>query len=409
LGNANYNGWSSKIQAALAKQVRNIIRLVYLGKKWVRVFGTGVAVHPENSGARAMTVFKGWLYFGTERTTGLEIWRSWDGYYPWELCVGPNAKTKAGFGESGNYKATCMIVFDDQLYVGTSKGIWCTKDGIAWTKVSGYPAWEISGIAAFNEFLYVTSSYSIWRGKWNSSWEPVVGEPPAKIGTNFDGKVTDIIALSVFDETLYAGAGREIAGIIGIWRSKDGTTWELFKDAEGSCHIHSMAPFSDNLYVGGYDLIAIHRTDGETSWENVTNGVQIGGKKTGVRCMTPEDGKLYLGVYGAENQKILWTTSDGKTWSQVDTSAVGQKSRCDAITSFKNYLYIATARKFLAYGSEWDKLEIWRYGDYFASDWIEFHKPLLAKIPLLKELLYYETERLPNFQEIEQRELHWNA
>jgi hypothetical protein len=228
-------------------------------------------------------------------------------------------------------------------------------------------------------------------------------DPPASIGPKFeDASVTDIASLAVLDGTIFAGAGKDnplgIKGI-AVWCSQDGITWEPLKEQQiGPLHIHAMAPFSGNLYVGGYHELDIYRTDGKTTWETVTDGVQVlsglTNKSAGVWCMAPTDDKLYIGACGVENNKILWVTSDGKTWSSVDTNMVGNKGRCSAIIVFKDYLYITTKSLYWwthegrnAGMKEESKLEVWRYGDCWASalNLLESQKPFLGVLPILKK------------------------
>jgi hypothetical protein len=330
----------------------------------------------------------------------LEIWRSSDGT-TWEPCVGQKAKTKEGFGKSGNYDATSMVVKEDQLYVGTYFGVWCSKDGITWNQVTGSPQEQIMAMAAFNGYLYVsvgakipgiTKGPEIWRGKDTGQWEPVVGPKPASIGAGFaDSDVTDITSLAVFGGVLYAGAGRDNpTGNMGIsvWRSNDGTTWQHFKNLGGSLHIHAMAPYSGHLYIGGYDSAALYRTNGiPGNWEDVKDVIQAGHnpqKEDGVWCMLPTRRNLYLGVIGADEGKILWRSSNGKSWSAVNTEELGEKPECDAIAVFKGYLYVTTRSQYTAYGQEWDRLEVWRYGKCWGVPVPIFKRPLAAIKPFIR-------------------------
>lgn len=373
------------------------VGLVYVGEGWARVLAMDPPGYPENAFARALAVFNGCIYVGTDRMEGLEIFRSKDGV-KWERCVGRNGPVAPGFGDATNSSTGSMLVHGPHLYVGTSGGMWRTADGVKWDKVPGGPPAGIVGMAVFGGVLYAVSGWrDVWRWNEPGGWQPVVGAAPAPVKFGFgDPDITDIIRITEFGGCLYAGAGRDRPPTgISLWRSTNGTIWELFKSlpgSGGSLHVWALAPFKGRLYIGGYDMLHLYRTNGTLGdWEEVTDGVAVGTNKTGVWCLHEDGGKLYAGMKGADDFRILWSTSDGKMWTAVDTVALGERTDCDGVATFGGYVYVTTRDT-----SVWSdssvagmprpttepRLEVWCYGAlYDEAPWLKRAKKLIKRKP----------------------------
>ncbi|MBK9178442.1 MAG: hypothetical protein IPM45_02510 [Acidimicrobiales bacterium] len=373
----------------LAVKIRQLFNL---GDAWTLVFGFPPDVWPDLTRARAMAEFNGLLYVGVEHLYGLQVWRSVDGV-DWQQCVGPKASTPAGFGTASRSRATQMATLDGVLYVTTDIGVWTTTDGLTWTQAvgDGIESVDAWAVASFSGSVYVTSGTSLWRGKGSSGWIRVVGgQGMAKAGFG-DPDITDITSLTVFDGALYAGAGKDNpTGNNGIcvWRTYDGMSWQEFQTAKGSLHVHTMASFGGHLYVGGYHVLHVYRTDGTKgttqSWVDVTDGISTGASNDAAWSMGTYDGRLYLGVTGVHSGKILWWTGDGTTWSLVDTTTVGtDKSHADALTEYKGDLYLTTSRTYPGPSYQERKVEVWRFGPTWGWP-MKYFKPILWRRTIIR-------------------------
>lgn len=368
-------------------------RMIPIGEGWSMVFGYSPDTYPEIEKGRALEVFKDKLYVGTRHIEGAQIWRSDDGT-DWEQCVGPDAKTPAGFGDK-TAQILCLKTCEGELYAGTETGMWVTYDGDVWNQVIGLES-QIESITSFGNNLYAAGGKSIWRGKGVLGWVMVVGDQPSAFAASGfgDKDITDITRLEVFGNRLYAGAGMDKIGSSGIavWSTDDGVNWKLFHKQYGnSMHIYTMTQFDEHLFVGGYHGKKIYRTNGNPGdWVNITDGIDTGYSPDGGGVWSAAicDEKLMLGAIGVFNGKILWSTTDGSSWEAEDTSSIGKtKNVVDAILRFNDYLYLTTRRMYLGPGPHnYDKLEIWRYGQRYLPQYlvIDYIKPFLGVLPTLR-------------------------
>jgi hypothetical protein len=152
---------------------------------WVQVNTDGFG-SADNTGARAMAVFGGYLYVGTDNdTTGSEVWRTSDGT-TWEQI------NTDGFGDAVNSDSRALKVYNNYLYAGV-------YNGTAGGKLFRFPS----------------------DGDENSDWVEVVDD-------GF-GDASNVVPLFLeeFDGYLYAGALNSDDGA-ELWRSASGDSgsWE---------------------------------------------------------------------------------------------------------------------------------------------------------------------------------------
>lgn len=370
-------------------------RLVPIGDGWVRVAGYKPDSYPEATKCRALAEFKGALYAAVDHPYGLQVWRSTNGT-KWQEVVGPHSATPSGFGVMNRDQATDMVVLDGTLYLATKVGVWLTKDGTTWSSPSEsvLKTYAFDALAAFGQHVYAATGTEIWRGKGTSPWQRVVG-PQANTPAGFgDADVTDITRLTVFSGNLFAGAGMDNpTGTVGtgVWRSGDGLSWTLIKKetgVPGSIHVQALKGFGAHLYVGGYHVLRIHRTDGSVgNWADVTDGLDPGAYNNGAWSAAVYRNDLYVGEIGATSGRILWKSSTGTSWTQVNTNLIGtDKSVVDVLLPFGDHLYLTTRRSYLGPSGKTNKLEIWRYGPrYIPEDLLMVRfKPFAARQPLFR-------------------------
>jgi hypothetical protein len=275
--------------------------------------------NPFNAAISTMTVYKGFLYAGTENRDGAEIWRSADGL-TWTPCIGPApALIPAGFAlGSTAYSIGSLIVFnngtEDRLYCGLSAAtgcqVWSTNDGANWTLEVG------SGV------------------------------PPALSSAGFGnpGQNLDITYMADFAGQLWASTLNPITGA-QVFYSPNGSAWNLslndgFND-DRNVAVRSTKMFNGAIYVGLDNLFGtcaiVTSTDG-LSWDysvgsspipgggsSITpNGFYAGSNNRAVGGLEVFKGQLYAGTWtGVVGVTELWRTSDAVHWTAADTDAYG--------------------------------------------------------------------------------------
>lgn len=343
---------------------------IFAGDVWHEVPGMPFLAKQGNKEIVAMVDFEGKLYIGTGRPGTVQsahIYRLvQDGCKKWEDVTPP---WSSNTGSAADLEVRPMLVFTNNLYIGTDQGeIWRT-DGLIWKNVTGnWPKGPITDIVEFNKDLYISfSGVTIWRTKDGSSWTPVVGPPPALQSQGFGDSKSDnsLGSLEVLDKYLYAGVGRRkfipekgFFHPIGIelWRTNDGEKWSLFKKVDNPSgpfvgnyirHVYAMKAFNSYLYIGQYHGTALWRTDG-SSWESDIGSGAING--TGVFRLEEHNGNLYLGMNdltgasGSLGKSLLYFSTDGKKWSKVPEGPKVAPNTV-AITSLLSYggrLYVGT-------------------------------------------------------------------
>lgn len=301
---------------------------------WVPITKNGFG-NPHNVATRAIGLYKGDLYIGTQsgngskklslvdvvelarnilntrnfgntqpflssvKSDGCEIWKYNFTTAELQQIVGnqPEATMGAGFGDSRNTQATFFREFKGKLYVGTSSS--------------------------------PTSGCKVWRYDGNS-WEQVVergfGDP-----SNFA-----VWSCEVFKDQIYVGmwnCNNSKTGFCQIWRSSDGISWTKvvdrgFRDFDVNnkiCNkrVWSMIVYKEFLYVG--------------TWSSGNNGCQ------------------------------LWETSDGENWIKVKLpggDGFGDRGNdgISAMEIYNGWLYVGTAALDHLHG-----FEIWKYN---GTNWI---------------------------------------
>ncbi len=163
-----------------------------------------------NSSPHTMEVFNGELYIATRHRNnppGLYILRSADGL-TFETVVGPGAATPGAFGVAGGNRASLDMHAhtDGYLYIGTVRfqgfQIWRTQDGISYEPVVGRGfndfgnmyAWRFISyegylwVGTFNiaNTLFGVKGGTIWRTQNGTAWTEMVGRNGQYAGYGFD-------------------------------------------------------------------------------------------------------------------------------------------------------------------------------------------------------------------------------
>jgi len=312
---------------------------------------------------------------------------------------------KNGFGEINNSSAFSMIVFNNQLYVGTYNSecgqVW-SYNGTSWDNkefpgVDNHTNHTIRSMTIFNGCLYIGTGNSngceIWRTCDGTSWEIMVGDPqPGKNASGFGDK-NNIIALSmnVFNGLLFVGT-MNLSSVYmttgcEMWCSSDGTSWEQaneddFYDPDNpnvknyTVDCVSLVVFNNYLYVGTENIdepslifknAQIWRIDaiGDPPfvWEKVTPDEFCVPNKFYISSMSIFNDYLYAATGDLESCfEICRTDAIGDppfVWEKVtpDCGEPTTNSTGDSMVEFDDYLYIGTGNHPL---SSTTSCEVWR-------------------------------------------------
>ena len=241
------------------------------GTNWEVVAQQGFG-NAKNTSGRGLAVFKGYLYVGTEnRTDGAQIWRrrlNHTGDFArsseWEKVV------DRGLGDPLNFWFSDFEVYGDYLYTGTLRlggmQLWRT-DGKDFEQIfdKGYD--DPTNMGAMKLYLYDDKLY-IGTMNWLNGFDLYVsaetldhyeGEHPAIVFNKVleDDRVGGwspyIWYLQGYKGRLYAGSFR-LLGAFKLFSSADGETFELETDDSFGCPaqygVRTMEVFKGRLMIG---------------------------------------------------------------------------------------------------------------------------------------------------------------
>ena len=278
------------------------------------------------------------------------------GSSPWQQL------NEDGFGDN-NFQIPSLQEFNGDLYAGTWKDndevssaeVWRTIDGGGWEKVDEREYSGCADLIVFGTYLYCGSwDGAIWRSEDGINWADVVTD-------GFGDSNNGIARFAVFDGMLYAGTWNGTTGT-EIWRTDDGTDWDIFGDGLDPNNIAvgaiSTEVFGDYLYWGlvNWETGAqLWRTDGIT----LTKVSQ--GTSAAISSLAAFDGFLYSGIWDEVSTQV-WRSDDGVDWEHVLTfSDLGSGMReANGLEVYDNMLYLVGANPD-------NGLEVWRTSN--GSDW----------------------------------------
>ncbi|MDR3576935.1 MAG: hypothetical protein P4L50_23965 [Anaerolineaceae bacterium] len=225
------------------------------------------------TGSQPGVVFNGYIYYGTtNKDKGAEIWRSADGL-TW------NKVASGGLGTTGNFTLRPELVYNNQLYVLSMNydgfQLFRTSDGITWEKVvdNGFGAVRFNNIscrlADFNNQLFLITINQDRR----QIGRPIqIMQDPAgfQLYTSSDGKNWTKAApdgfgninnttgeIKVIGDQLYVETGYNFVDGSEIWRTSDGSKWQMIFKVQSPSVYHMNAavyPYQGSLYAVTNDL-----------------------------------------------------------------------------------------------------------------------------------------------------------
>ena len=323
------------------------------GKAWDVVVGPDAATpsgfgDAGNQSVNKLVAFGGWLYAGTwNQLEGAELWRSQDGVR-WLPVVGGSATTSNGFGKLENSGMTALGVHQGRLWAGTGSlyckdgvELWVSSDGALWEPVAGErfalqtafarESKYLLDLISVGGYLYTasgdqrTGGSEIWRSQDGQFWEAVVGAPsPYRAGMG-NPNHDMIYDLETFSGVLYAAVLDFAKQGGALWRSPNGTTWEVIVGdppakipagfgQTGNIGLVSLSVFEDALYAGVTSEAGaqLWRSDDGMTWRQIVgpDGATPAGFGTGsnrsINCLRVFKGRLYAGTDNSQDGAELW-------------------------------------------------------------------------------------------------------
>jgi hypothetical protein len=292
-----------------------------------------------------------------------------------------------GFGNLNNNSINALEPFQGGLYAGTSNEnsgaqLWRSQDGATWSQVAAdgfsdtfndrsYNA-SLNDLQAYNGYLYA-STYStgtnggeVWRSPNGTNWE-------LDIYDGFgDHNNFEIFQMIVFSDTLYAGTSNESSGA-EIWRTTNGIQWKQANpDGFGNANntsVVGLAVFNDWLYAGTQNATQgaqLWRTNG-LSWTPVITAGFGNPDNTIIGALTEFKGDLYALTRNPASGSQVWRSPDGLTWTQVASGGLG-----DATNTRGYGLKVFDETLFLVTGNLSTGAQVWRSQDGLTWEQIGF-------------------------------------
>jgi outer membrane protein assembly factor BamB len=289
-------------------------------ESWDRVVSGGLG-HGANATAASTVEFDGALYVGTQARAGAErgaeIWRSTDG-------IGFESVVVDGFGDREN-RSIELAVHDGRLWATTSNvdgfEVWSSEDGSTFERVAsaGRPSAEHATPVAFDDRLLLLvdderNGAEIRILDQDGAFRTVVE------GGLGDGATSGFAAMPlspgrhgiVFRDALYVGTVNGSGG--GIWRSTDGSGWEVVASAgqrdPANVALAPQVVFRDRLYAVSRNAhgLEVYRTADGERWERVvTDGLGAGPQRnvTGSLAAFGDPARLILVTRNVSQLRVL--------------------------------------------------------------------------------------------------------
>lgn len=193
----------------------------------------------------------------------------------------------------------------------------------------------------------------VWSSADGASWNAVVSNDFGDGDANNAG----VYAFEEFNGDLYAGTCHDTTGT-ELWQTSDGTSWtkanlDGFSDMANDC-TYALTEFSGYLYAAVRNIagIEIWRSNLGTpaSWSAVAATGEPGASHANgfgdvnndeAYTLTSFGGSLYAGTNNTTTGAEVWRTTDGTSWTQVNSDGFGNAGNTNARTlvSFGGYLY----------------------------------------------------------------------
>lgn len=348
-----------------------------------------------------------WLIGGlTDNGRANDVWSSFDGIN-WVLRT-----QHAAF--SARYEHTLFAFMGKLWLVGGEAGdtlsdIWSSADGITWNKeVDAAPFGARSGmqITAYNNQLFLTGGYT--TSAKNDVWTSTDGVNWSLLVEHAAFSSRDDHAVHQFGGKLWLTGGyvSGIGALNDMWFSSDGLAWELASSVLPETQLeHKILALNNELFMlGGFLRDQVWASSNGVDWANstrakipdacryfeldgqvyATNGTDALWQANGLMdwsrsfinspvpaqslCdLVVHNGTLYVvgGFAGVgQYRNDIWSSDDGKSWTQISSSAAFSPRTSQALVSFNGKLLAAGGNNF---NQSFD--EVWSSVD--GTEWVK--------------------------------------
>ena len=321
---------------------------------------TNVLIDTNSDAISASVKFNGQIFVGTSDTSGngAKVLASSNGT-DW------NQVNSDGWGDNTNTIVSALGTFNNYLYAGTTRAggaeIWrCSaasgcNEQADWAQVC-FAGWgtgntAISSFYEFNNWFYA-GTFNAGAGLEirrcdvcdnNADWDPV---DAGVFGlNNIDAPSMTTFGGNLFVGT-YNGAGSQVhycstcAGG-GDWAiSNNDGFGNVLNDT-----VQSLAVFNNELYAGtrkggGAQSAEMWKTSDMTSWSQVGEDGFGQTITEAFQTMLINNGLFYMGTAGGTIDTIIWKSSNGENWNQKNNPGFDNNiTTTYSLATFNNYLY----------------------------------------------------------------------
>jgi hypothetical protein len=264
----------------------------------------------------------------------------------------------------------------------TPKTLNCIDPGaqpIVWDGFGNGNNGSVDSLEFFKGYLYADASNyvegaTIWRSLDSKTWFQVTSHG---FGSAYGADNPIVFDMFAFRGQLYAGTGNwESTSSAGqIWRSADGTAWNLVAaDGLGNPNNSGFTTFTS--FKGMFYAAALNGIDGAEiwrsstgnagSWQRVaTQGFGGGSSYFIITSLTSFKGQLYAAVEAtAGTGAQVWRSSNGTDWTLVSDNGFGDTDnfQTGGSVDFRSQLYVTTRNDVTG-------AQLWRSSN--GQDWVQ--------------------------------------
>jgi len=225
--------------------------------------------------------------------------------------------------------------------VGFSNEVWKSQNGTEWTQVTKHAPW---GRRAYHILLETDDGcLTIMGGQtfttfFNDVWKSCDGVTWSQLTPAAEWAPRAGLAATMHNGSMIVAGGCHQSGVHrlfwgDVWRSSDGKSWELMttKAAWSARSGPRLTSFQSKLFLVAGERGFTPETqlgdvwssaDSGASWQLVTKAAQFGGR-SGHGLIVHPSGNSMLVVAGWPELHDLWSSADGATWEEQETSVWG--------------------------------------------------------------------------------------
>ena len=267
------------------------------------------------------------------------------------------------------------LVYHDRMWIfggwydsfqSPPRDAWSSSDGKNWTLVTQEAPWRYSDLPmtiAFRDQMWFMGGWTNGRlaghGATNEVWSSIDGAKWDRV-SNADWSPRIAAAIVEFHgrmwilggtENYYFGDDRSLKN--DVWSSADGKVWRLETEAAGWSPraYHQAIVLNDRIYVlGGGNYVPQYESkndvwsssDGKT-WTQVTEHAEWS-PRLWFSSVTYRDRMWVLGGWSnnpSKNWGDVWSSKDGRDWKQLKSNVIWKERHEHSAYVFKDKVWVA--------------------------------------------------------------------